>query len=126
MLTVDKYSNIPIYEQIIDGIEKEILLGMLGEGSAIPSVRELSMLLSINPNTIQRSFAELERREVICTVVGRGSFVREGAAEAIRLRARGRLTQLSLLVRELHTAGVTRDEILTVIEGIYGKEKEEN
>ncbi len=126
MLTVDKYSNIPIYEQIIDGIEKNILLGMLGEGSSIPSVRELSMLLSINPNTIQRSFAELERRGVICTIVGRGSFVREGAVETIRLRMRGRLGELSALLQELYVAGVAYDDIISETDKIYGKEKEEN
>ena len=53
MLFVDKLSPIPVYEQIIEGIERNILLGIYPPGSLLPSLRELSVKIGINPNTIQ-------------------------------------------------------------------------
>ena len=59
MIVIDKYSRKPIYEQIIDGIEKQIMSGVMGELDKLPSIRELSVALSINPNTIQKAFLVL-------------------------------------------------------------------
>ena len=124
MLTIDKYSGTPIYEQIINGIEKDILLGFLHEGDAIPSVRELSVALGINPNTIQKAYIELERREVTVALSGRGSFVREGATERIKLRGRSKLEQLYFCARELRLAGVSCEELIKTVERAYCTEEE--
>lgn len=124
MLTVDKYSTIPIYEQIIDGIEKDVLLGLLGEGDAVPSVRELSVTLGINPNTIQKAYVELERRGITVPIPGRGSFVREGAREAIKREAMRKLDSLYECSRELRLAGVELDELIKTVKRAYGSEEE--
>ena len=124
MLTIDKYSGTPIYEQIIDGIQKNILLGLLHEGDAMPSVRELSVTLGINPNTIQKAYIELERREVTVALSGRGSFVREGAVERIKLLGRSKLEDLYLCARELRLAGVSCEELIKTVERAYCTEEE--
>lgn len=65
----------PIYTQITDGFRDQILAGILQPGDKLPSVRELASQLTINPNTIQRSYRELELQGWIATVPGKGCFV---------------------------------------------------
>ena len=71
----------PIYEQIMSEFKKQIVGGIMPPGEKLPSVRELSVQLSINPNTIQRAYRELEAQHYIYTVSGKGSFVAEGNAQ---------------------------------------------
>lgn len=115
MLLIDKFSGKPVYEQIIEGIERNILLGIYPIEGQVPSVRELSASLGINPNTIQKSYTELTRRGVICSAPGNGCFVTPSAKEKIRDRAREKLTQLEALSAELALSGVSREEILDAV-----------
>ncbi|NMA83627.1 MAG: GntR family transcriptional regulator [Epulopiscium sp.] len=69
--------NLPIYMQIMNVIKKRIVIGELKEGEKLPSVRELSAELKVNPNTIQRSYQELEREGLVFTQRGMGTFVTE-------------------------------------------------
>ena len=75
MFTLDYRDARPIYTQICDGIREQILTGILQEGDRLPSVRELATQLTINPNTIQRSYRQLEEEGWIASVPGKGSFV---------------------------------------------------
>lgn len=77
MILIDYKDRRPIYEQIIEKFETLILKGVLKPEEQLPSVRNLAVDLSINPNTIQKAYAELERLGYIYTVKGRGSFVAE-------------------------------------------------
>ena len=65
----------PIYAQIMDHYREQITLGILRSGERLPSVRELAVELSINPNTIQRAYRQLELEGWIATVPGKGCFV---------------------------------------------------
>ena len=65
----------PIYIQIVDDLRQQIALGVLPPGEKLPSVRELAAELAINPNTIQRSYRQLEAEGWIVTVPGKGCFV---------------------------------------------------
>ncbi len=65
----------PIYTQICDGFREQIRSGILHQGDKLPSVRELATQLTINPNTIQRSYRELEIQGWVATVPGKGCFV---------------------------------------------------
>ena len=76
MIKIDYRDPRPIYEQVVDGIEELALRGALPADTQIPSVRQLAMELSINPNTIQRAYGELERRGVIYAAKGRGNLFR--------------------------------------------------
>lgn len=75
MFTLDYRDARPIYAQICDGIREQILTGILQEGDRLPSVRELATQLTINPNTIQRSYRQLELDGWIASVPGKGSFI---------------------------------------------------
>ena len=75
MIVIDYSDRRPLYEQITDRFKQLIVKGVLLPDDQMPSVRNLAMELSINPNTIQRSYQELERQGFIYSVKGKGSFV---------------------------------------------------
>ena len=75
MFQLDMKSGKSVYEQVVDKIKELIITGALPEGSKLPSVRELSRQLTINPNTVQKAFRELDRDGYIYTITGRGTFV---------------------------------------------------
>lgn len=79
MILIDHKDKRPMYEQIIERFKQMILCGVLEPNSPMPSVRSLAMGLSINPNTIQRAYQELERMGYIYTIKAKGSFVSESA-----------------------------------------------
>lgn len=122
MFQIDVMSRTPVYEQLVDQVEKFILTGILSEGDKIPSVRSLSMELSVNPNTIQKAFSELDRRGLINSVPGKGCFVSEKAKKALQVSRRGNLEVLSDQVRELALAGISKEEIISCVEKVFGEE----
>ena len=71
----DFAANIPIYLQIIDTIKKNIAKGKWLPGEKLPSVRELSKTITVNPNTVQKAYRELERQGYVYTTSGVGTFV---------------------------------------------------
>ena len=75
MLTLNYRDSRPIYEQIKDGLRRMIVTGAMAQDEKLPSVRALATQLSINPNTIQRAYRELESEGYILSVAGKGSFV---------------------------------------------------
>lgn len=75
MFNIDQRSSTPIYQQLVQEIKEHILKGLLQPGDKLPSVRELSAQLTINPNTIQKAYQELERQNVTETLRGKGTFV---------------------------------------------------
>ena len=119
MFVVDVMSRVPVYEQIIKQVEEQVLTGILKEGDKLPSVRSLSVKLSINPNTIQKAYTELDRRQLIITVPGKGSFISEKAIEVVGANSREKMTELNKIIRELALAGVTKEEIIDNIEEVF-------
>lgn len=119
MFVVDVMSRVPVYEQIIKQVEEQVLTGILKEGDKLPSVRSLSVKLSINPNTIQKAYTELDRRQLIIIVPGKGSFISEKAIEVVGANSREMMTELNKIIRELALAGVTKEEIINNIEEVF-------
>ena len=78
MIRLDYRDARPIYEQVKDGLRRLMVTGVLAPGEKLPSVRSLAMDLAINPNTIQRAYAQLEMEGYVYSVAGRGTFVAEG------------------------------------------------
>ena len=111
MPVIDKTSRKPIYEQIVDSIEREISAGLLSEGEKLPSVRELSVMLDANPNTVQKAFGELDRAGLVISQPGRGCFVAPGARRVIRERGEAKLQEIGSIARNLLRAGITPDEL---------------
>lgn len=119
MFVVDVMSRVPVYEQIIKQVEEQVFTGILKEGDKLPSVRSLSVKLSINPNTIHKAYTELDRRQLIITVPGKGSFISEKAIEVVGANSREKMTELNKIIRELALAGVTKEEIINNIEEVF-------
>src|SRR5579863_9684222 len=117
VLTVDPRSGVPIYLQIIEQVKRSVALGVLGAGEQLPTVKQLALDLTVNPNTIARAYRELEREGVIETAVGRGSFVRADGLEASPKAANdiGR-DALNTALREARSVGLTADEVRTLFE----------
>ncbi len=111
MLKLDYRDPRPIYEQVVDGIEQLALKGALPANSQLPSVRALAMELSVNPNTIQRAYSELERRNVIYSAKGRGNFVSE-SIEGLRQRRLDETSEKIIsLAKEARTLGATEEQL---------------
>ena len=79
MLFLDYQDRRPIYEQIVENFRMLIVSGAVEPSSKMRSVRQLAVELSINPNTIQRAYMELEQQGLICPVKGKGSFVTDSS-----------------------------------------------
>lgn len=124
-MVINKLSRKSIHDQIVEGIEREILTGVLPVGAKLPSVRELSVSLCVNPNTVQKAMSALDSAGIIVSTHGRGSFVAEDAAERIRNRSEGELGALKELTARLVGAGVSAEDIRRAVEqAIEGVNKE--
>ena len=95
-----------------------IVTGAMKQDEKLPSVRSLATQLSINPNTIQRAYNELEAEGYIYSVAGKGSFV-SGTADADAARWASLTGDLRKLMGELRYLGVTAEEAMTLIKEVY-------
>lgn len=115
MFQIDSLSRKPVYEQLIEQMERFILSGILHPGDQLPSVRSLSGELSINPNTIQKAYGELDTRGIIYSIPGIGCFVAENAVPLLTAFKRQKLENLRALAAELALAGVPEEEMVAAI-----------
>lgn len=123
MITIDYKDRRPIYEQIVSGIEDLAVRGVLEPDSQLPSVRQLAVELSINPNTIQRAYSQLEKTGVIYSVKGKGNFV---AADPKRLREEKMeqiLQEMEKLLRQALALGVGRERMENWLHSLLEKEE---
>ena len=111
MVHLDYRDARPIYTQICDGFREQIAAGIMEQGDKLPSVRELAPQLTINPNTIQRAYRELELQGWIATVPGKGCFVCGVPLDA-QLENQPLLQQFDALTAQLMNAGITRQELI--------------
>ncbi len=121
MININFRDSRPIYEQVRDGFRDLIISGALRGGDKLPSVRELATSLTINPNTIQRAYRELEADGYIESVTGKGSFV-SCRSDAIEGRKAELAEKFLSLASELKALGVEDDELISLIRG--GEENE--
>jgi len=110
----------PIYEQLRDELKAMLVSGAYGAGEKLPSVRELATELAINPNTIQRTYRELENEGYIVSLPGKGSFAGE-QADTLRLHRKALLDDFDKAAASLLEISVSREELISHL-----KEREEN
>ncbi|KAF1303283.1 GntR family transcriptional regulator [Enterococcus saccharolyticus] len=113
MVTINKQTNRPFYEQLVIGIKEEILQGILQPGDRIPSVREMAKDLLMNPNTVSKAYKILEAEQVLVTVKGKGTFVNQGHTTRDEKRIHQLKQQFNVLFIEAKHLQVTNDEIHT-------------
>ena len=117
MLTLNYWDSRPIYEQIKDGLRRMVVSGALAPDEKLPSVRALATQLSINPNTIQRSYNELEAEGLIYSVPGKGSFV--SPDRSADLQRQLELTEkFREIAAELRYLGVGQEELLALVKEV--------
>jgi GntR family transcriptional regulator len=122
MIILDYQDRRPIYEQITEKFRTLIYQGALPAGSRLPSVRQLAMELSINPNTIQRAYMTLEQEELIYPVKGKGNFVAETQQIQEKSKEDFRKEFLELVRRGINT-GMTEEELTTLVQKGYEEEQ---
>lgn len=115
LLHLDYRDSRPIYVQIMDALRQQIASGVLQQEEKLPSVRELAATLSINPNTIQRAYRQLEMEGWIATVPGKGCFVCGCPANDPQEELKC-LDTLEETVQKLLAMGYTRQELIQKIE----------
>jgi GntR family transcriptional regulator len=112
-ISVDLKSGVPIYRQIIDQVKSGIATGMLGPGDRLPTVRQLSVDLSVNPNTVSRAYNELELTGLVETHMGSGTFIGNRRVERDEVERRRMLDQICQeFLSRASTHGFTLDDIL--------------
>jgi len=110
---LDLHSGVPVYRQIIDQVMGGIAAGTLGGGDQLPTVRQVAVDLSINPNTVVRAYRELEIRGVLETQQGTGTFVSHQKVKQNELERQRQLNQLvSDFVARAGSAGFTIQDLL--------------
>lgn len=116
MLQLNFRSRVPIYEQLVEKVKELIVYQVLKSDEQLPSVRELALELTVNPNTIQKAYRELERLGYTYSVPGKGSFVKPTEQLANNHQRAELLKTLSKVVAELIYLGVSVEEIRETLE----------
>lgn len=122
MFQIDLKSRKSIYQQVVDNLKELIIKGVLHADDKLPSVRDLSKTLLINPNTVSKAYKELEREGYIYTTNGLGTFVAEPPkAQVDNKRLDEIKTQLSFYIDELFYAGLDEKEATSLVQEIIKK-----
>ncbi|SHH12385.1 GntR family transcriptional regulator [Clostridium grantii] len=120
MLKIDSRSSRPIYEQIIEGMKVNILKGIILPGEKLPSVRELSSMITANPNTVSKAYRELERQKVIETIRGRGTYVSSDYKPKLEEdRMKVLKEDIKKIIIEAHYMGIEKKDLLEIMNNFY-------
>lgn len=121
MFMIDVQSKQPIFEQLSDQILKFISIGILQPNDKLPSVRSLASELGVNPNTVSKTYQELEKRGYVYSEKGKGCFVSNNEAE--KMIEQDKLKDLSTLLTELKMHHIDKQSVLEVVESIYREDE---
>lgn len=109
-------SDRPIYAQLVERIQMQIVSGQYPPGGKLPSVRELAAEAAVNPNTMQKAFAELERSGLIITQRTNGRIVTEDTEMINDIRQNLAKEHLNLFIAKMQELGFTKEQIIAFIE----------
>jgi GntR family transcriptional regulator len=122
-IALDDHSGVPVYRQIIDRVTAGIARGAVRRGDQLPTVRQLAVDLSINPNTVIRAYRELEIRGIIETQQGTGTFISEDSPTPDKAERRRMLAQLAgECAARAGAAGFTLEELIQQLVALYKPE----
>ncbi|MGM0752295.1 MAG: GntR family transcriptional regulator [Bacillota bacterium] len=124
-MTEEYTASKPIYLQIADRIIREIVRKELSPGDKLPSVREMAVQSGVNPNTIQRTYSELERMDIVETRRGQGTFVTEKEDVLTVLNEKVQLEVIESFIRNMKELGLTKEQMIQGVEKYLGQRGEE-
>ena len=126
-MTEEFQTSKPIYRQIADRIIQQFVRGEISPGEKLPSVREMAIQSGVNPNTIQRTYGELERMGVVETKRGQGTFMTEQIEMKRQLRTEIQREMIEMFIQNMRGIGVEDKEITEAVEQVLmGKGTAEN
>lgn len=111
-INLDYQSRIPIYEQIVNSIERLVALGIIKENEQIPSIRDMASSIGVNPNTVKKSYDILENNGVITTISTKGTFISNNIKKTTDDKINKELTVIKDKINELMKMGISFDEII--------------
>ncbi|WP_163528168.1 GntR family transcriptional regulator [Halobacillus ihumii] len=120
MFELDIRSRKPIYEQLVEKLKHLIINDILQEDEKLPSVRELAQQLTINPNTIQKAYRELETQGYTYSVKGKGSFVNPASPFKDKQKLGEVRAELKKLFAEAIYLGMTVQDIKALVDEVKG------
>ena len=123
MINLDYKDNRSLYEQIRDGLKELIINGVLEKDEKLPSVRELSVELTVNPNTVQRAYKDLENRGYIYSITGKGNYV--SGADVEKSDTEELFRKLYTVLKELSYSKVDKELIFNAVNNIYSERGED-
>ena len=115
MINLDYTNRTPIYEQIVNEIEKYVALGILKEKEQIMSIRDLASSLGINPNTVKKAYSILEVRGIITSISTKGTFIKENASKVREEAIDNYIGEIKSIMDKLYKLGVSKEEIIKKI-----------
>lgn len=119
MMNIDYNDRKSLYEQIVSGIKEQIVSGVYSAKQQLPSVRELSLSITINPNTVQKAYRQLEAEGYIYSVKGKGCFVAQATDITDESKINGLLGNLETTVKELKYLNSSKEKIISIINDIF-------
>lgn len=119
MFLVNPKSKQPLYEQLVEQLRQQLILGGMEAGAAMPSVRQLATELGINPNTIQKAYRRMEEEGMIISVPGRGSFVSDDLADMLKRQRTEQLEKTRQMISLCREMGLPKNTIDEIVETVY-------
>ena len=120
-MIIERFAGIPQYEQIIALMKQEIKAGVHQAGERIPSVRELSQTVGVNPNTVQRAYTELVRQGYLDCAQGVGYFVITDIQNKFQEEINTTLVSISKELEKAKQTGVTKDDVILLVNKIWSQ-----
>ncbi|MCR5719551.1 MAG: GntR family transcriptional regulator [Lachnospiraceae bacterium] len=118
MIIIDYRDKRPIYEQVTDKLAQLIIKGVLSPNTKMPSVRQLAIDLSVNANTVQRAYSQLEQNGYLYSVVGKGNFVSE-VNDWKNQATKENIATLRQACINAKNCGLTYDDVKKLIKEVY-------
>lgn len=117
MIIIDSKSSTPIYEQITIGIKELILKNVIKSGDKLPSVRELSTILTINPNTVSKAYMELEKQNIVESIKGKGTFITSDYRKPVSEEKISKLIlDFKRLILEANYLGLEENDLILLLD----------
>lgn len=114
-MSIEFDSKTPIYVQIMESIKRDVVTGKLKGGDKLPSVRELSETFKVNPNTIQRTYQELERENITFTQRGLGTFITENSSKLSEIKTEMAKGIINSFINGMKQLGYRPEELTSLI-----------